>query len=125
MSPWVPPPPVPKLATSTADMKAGPGGVVAAVIAPKTGAIDHPEGTPVVVVVQSFWNSKTMTWLRRTVYAAFAGAFVVAFGPAVLAGNLSGVDWTNVLDTFEKAFLYTVIAAVFGVMKKYDNDPVK
>jgi hypothetical protein len=59
------------------------------------------------------------------VYGAFAIAFVVAFGPAVAAGNLGGIDWSAVLKSFENAFIYTVIATIFGVMKKVDNDPVK
>jgi hypothetical protein len=125
MSPWSPAPPVKTVATSTDDLKGGVGSHALAVVVPKTGTIDHPEGTPVVLVLKSFWSSTTMTWLRRTVYAAFAVAFVTAFGPAVLAGNLDAIDWTKVLNDFEKAFLYAIIAALFAVLKKYDNDPVK
>jgi hypothetical protein len=106
-------------------MQGGVGSVVSAVVAPKSGFIDHPEGTPVVVVLKSFWSSRTMTWLRRTVYGAFALAFVVAFGPAVAAGNLDGIVWKDVEHHFLTAFVYTLIAAIFGIMKKVDNDPVK
>jgi hypothetical protein len=128
-TPPSPPPttaaPAQTLATSTSDMQGGVGSNVLAVVAPKSGAIDHPEGTPVVLVLKSFWTSKTMTWLRRTVYGAFGIGFVAAFGPAVAAGNLNGIDWNNVLSVFKNVFVFTIIVAVFGVMKKVDNDPVK
>jgi hypothetical protein len=125
-APPAPAPPVQLIAVQTvADMPGGVGSVVAATVAPKSGFIDHPEGTPVVVVLKDFWTSKTMTWLRRTVYGAFALAFLVAFAPAIAAGNIDSLNWNDVKNTFLKAFIYTLIAALFGIFKKLDNDPVR
>ena len=101
------------------------GDVIIAPLVSGTGFIDHLPETPVVVIVKSFMQSKTMTWLRRTVYAAFGMAFVIAFGPSVVAGSFDKFNWTETRDTFLRAFAYAMAAALFAVFKKLDNDPVR
>lgn len=116
-----------RAATSVADMPDGVGSVVAAVVAPKEGAINVRPGTPVVLVAKRFWDSPTIKKLRNAMalaWGAFAG--YVVFNVLISGGpfELTAAQWLALLRDGTYPALLTV-AGVYGIsLKVKDNDPV-
>lgn len=107
----------------TASELPAPGVVTAAPVAPKTGSIDVPAGSPVVVVAQHFWDSPTIKAARNLVLGAVgAGLFAVAL-KIVGAGSVIGLDWIEVRNIAINATVLALAAGFMAWWKVRDNNP--
>jgi hypothetical protein len=112
------------VAMSTDDLKAGPGSLATAIVAPKAGDIPVTAGTPVVVVAKALLDSPTVKKLLRVVYVAW-GAFATFIGYKILeAGGIFGLDWTSIMHGGINLAVVTALAAYGINLKGRDNDPV-
>lgn len=117
---------IPKVAASTADLKAGPGSVALAVVAPKSGPIPVAPGTPVVVVAKKFWDSPTIKKLWRAVCLAWGAFWAYVVVQVLVAGGpfkLSQTEWIGLAKDASYPALLTAAAAYGITLKKADNDP--
>lgn len=121
-------PPKPLVAAkSVADMPNGVGSVVAAVVAPKAGAINVPPGTPVVLVAKRFWDSPTVKKARNAITLAWGAFWAYVIVEVLLAGGpfkLTSASWLGLLKDATYPALLTA-AGLYGIsVKLKDNDPV-
>jgi hypothetical protein len=123
--PQSPPQQPPKVAATVADLKAGPGSVAMAVVAPKAGPIPVAPGTPVILVAKGFWDSPTIKKLLRVVYAAWLVFAGYAGFEIVKAGDLWSVDWHAVGREGVNVAVLSALAGYGISLKTKDNDPVK
>ena len=114
-------------AKSTDDMKAGPGAVVAAVIAPKEGPINVTAGTPVVLIAKRLRESPTFKKALRAVSIAWGAFWGYVIVQVLIAGGpfaLKSDQWLALLKDASYPALLTA-AGVYGItLKVKDNDPV-
>jgi hypothetical protein len=118
--------PPPNIAASTADLKAGPGSVALAIVAPKAGPIPVTPGTPVIVVAKSFWDSPTIKKLWRAVCVAWGVFWAYIVTQVLIAGGpfkLAQAEWIALLKDASYPALLTAAAAYGIKLKKSDNDP--
>ena len=112
------------VASTTDDLKAGPGSLATAIVAPKGGDIPVKAGTPVVVVAKALLDSPTVKKLLNVVYVAW-GAFATFVGYKIIAaGGVFGLDWTSLLHGGVNLAIVTALAAYGIKIKAADNDPV-
>jgi hypothetical protein len=118
---------VPKVATSTDDLKAGVGSVAVAVVAPKEGPIDVLPGTPVVLIAKRLRESPTFKKALRAVSLAWAAFWAYVIVNVLIAGGpfaLEQDQWLKLLKDASYPALLTV-AGVYGIaLKTKDNDPI-
>jgi hypothetical protein len=99
--------------------------VTAAVVAPKTGPIDVPEGSPVVVVAQAFWKSKTIKAARNLIAGAIGAALLAVAVKVAGAGTVIGLDWTEVRNIAINAGVLALAGGYMMWHKTLENNPVK
>lgn len=111
------------MSTPTEELS-GVGEVMAAPVAPPHGPIDQPEGSPVVVVLQHFWDSPSV----KAAWKAVLGACVLALGVVAMAvvsanGDLWTIKWDEVIHAAVAAGAFSIGVGFMTWMKTRDNNP--
>lgn len=101
-----------------------PGDIMTAQLAPAKGPIPVAPGTPVVVVVQSFWASPTIKALRGIVVASWLAFLGYALGKIVEAHGLDGIDWHSVIHVGLNVGVLNGALGISALLRVHDNNPV-
>jgi hypothetical protein len=100
------------------------GANMMAPLAPAKGSTGQTPGSPVVVIVQSFWGSATIKAFRNMVVGAFGAVVFFVAGQIIAAGGVFGVDWNKTMHAAINAGCVALALAFAAWMKTRDNNPV-
>jgi len=110
----------------------GAGDNIVAPLVSASGPIEHVVGTPVVLIVKSFWDSPTIKTARNIILACLAtnaallGAqFMNVWASGHSIFDASAINWATQLRAMEITSGPIIVAAIMAWSKKRNNDPVK
>jgi len=102
-----------------------PGEMAAAPVIPAKGPAGQAAGSPVIVVVQKFWDSPTIKGARAMVLVALGGGITVIATQVTMNGGIKGLDWRAVLNVAINAALVSLAGGWMAYKRKHDNNPVE